>query len=399
VPARFLPLLAHADGHVVLAASEAVACLGAEAEATLRKALAHKHPLARAGAAAALLRPGRLTEKDLQHVLADKAFEPRIALADGLAPDVALLPLPGRGEEVLRALLADPSWRVRTAAIEATLRLWQPRVIPALIDRLPTEQGRARDHVVEALKTLTGLEQPDDPEVLRRWWSGLGGTLDLGPRPAADEHGRFRRTAVAPARSAPRAPGETHTRQFFDLPLASQRMAFVFDLSGSMLKPFGTAGGPSRLDVTRTEFARLVGDLPENAAIDLFVFRYPTAFPPAPNLTRALGKIAPLVPAARKKVLAWATQQPAVGWGAFYEALDLASEDEVDTIVLLSDGIPSRGRFDRGFRMIDEFVRANRFRRVTVDTVLVGEGGADKAFMTALAAATGGRTTAARLPK
>jgi hypothetical protein len=235
--------------------------------------------------------------------------------------------------------------------------------------------------------------------VLRRWWSGSGATFDLGERPKPDEHGRIRRATAAPARTAPRAPGETRTRQFFDLPLDSQRIAFVFDLSGSMQLPFGLPGGPSRLDVTRTEFARLVGDLPETAAIDVFVYRYPTAFPPAPDLTRALGKITPLAPAARKKVLQWALHQPAVGWGAFYEALDHASQEDVDTIVLLSDGKPSRGRYDRGFRLIDEFVRLNRFRRVTVDTVLVGEGGADKAFMEALATATGGRTTAARLPK
>jgi HEAT repeat protein len=398
VPGAFLRLLAHADGRVVLAAAEAAACIGTEAEAALRKALGHKDPLGRAGAVDGLLTAGLLTETDLARVLIDKAAEPRIVLADGLAPDVALLPVPGRGEEVLRALLADASWRVRTAAVEAAVRLWHPRVIPALIDRLTAEQSRARDHLVEALRTLTGLEQPDDADVWRRWWSGRGETLDLGPRPKPDEHGRFRRPATAPAPGAPRAPRETRTLQFFDLPLRSHRMAFVFDLSGSMREPFGAKSGPSRLDVTRVEFARMVGDLPETAALDLFVYRYPTAFPPEPDLTRALGKIAPLTAPARKKVLAWAEQQPALGWGAFYEALDLASREDVDTIVLLSDGKPSRGRYDRGFRLIDEFTRLNRFRRVTVDAVLVGENDTDRKFMEALAASTGGRFSAARLP-
>jgi HEAT repeat protein len=396
VPAAFVPLLAHADGRVVLAAAEAVACAGAEAEAPLRKALGHREALARAGAVDGLLRAGLLTEVDLARVLADRAFEPRIALADRLERSPSLLPFPGRGEEVLRALLADASWRVRTAAIEAALRVWQPRVIPPLIDRLTAEQGRARDHLVEALRTLTTLEQPDDVDVWRRWWSGRGESLDLGPRPPPDEHGRIRRPVAAPGPGAPRAPGGTHTAQFFDLPLRSQRMAFVFDLSGSMRDPFGARGGPSRLEVTRTEFARLVGMLPETAAVDLFVYRYPTAFPPDPDLTRALGKIAPLTAATRKKLIAWSAQQPAVGWGAFYEALDLASEEEVDTIVLLSDGKPSRGKYDRGFRLIDEFVRVNRFRRVTVDTILVGENDADRGFMQSLAAATGGRMTEAR---
>jgi hypothetical protein len=49
------------------------------------------------------------------------------------------------------------------------------------------------------------------------------------------------------------------------------------------------------------------------------------------------------------------------------------------------------GTYDRGFRLLDEFVRANRFRRVAVDTVLVGTKGADREFMADLADATGGR--------
>lgn len=59
--------------------------------------------------------------------------------------------------------------------------------------------------------------------------------------------------------------------------------------------------------------------------------------------------------------------------------------------MLLSDGVPSMGTYDRGFRLLDEFVRANRFRRVAVDTVLVGTKGADREFMADLADATGGR--------
>ena len=60
-------------------------------------------------------------------------------------------------------------------------------------------------------------------------------------------------------------------------------------------------------------------------------------------------------------------------------------------MILLSDGRPSRGRYDRDFRLLDEFPRANRFQRVAVNTILVGTKGADRKFMEALAAATGGR--------
>jgi HEAT repeat protein len=398
VPDAFVPLLASPDGRVVLAAAE-VACRAGTCEAALRKTLGHKDPLARAGGTHGLLAAGRLTEADLAKVLADKAFEPRIALADLLDGKGALLPFPGRGEEVLRVLLGDPSWRVRRAAVEAALRVWHPRVVPALIDRLVSENGRLRDDVREALKTLTGLDQTDDVDLWRRWWSGKGEDLDLGPRPEPDRHGRIRRAPTAAAPGAPPAAGETHTSQFFGLVVTSQRAVFVFDLSGSMDQPFGAEGGPTKLDVTQQEFGRTLAALGETTVTDLFVYRYPGTFPPKPVLTRAFEKISPLTPANRKALAAWAVQQPSRGWGAFYEALDLASQEDVDTIVLLSDGVPSRGRFDRGFRLIDEFARLNRFRRVAVDTVLVGEKNADREFMESLAASTGGRFAAARLPK
>lgn len=399
VPEAFAPLLAHADGRVVLAAAEVAASAGEACEAALRKALQHKEPLARAGAVLGLARAGRLTEADLERVLSDRAYEPRIALADALDGRGALLPLPGRGEQVLRALLDDPSWRVRRAAIDATLRIWQPRVVPALIDRLAAEAGRLRDDALQALQVLTGLEQPDDVDVWRRWWSGQGEGLDLGPRPEPDRHGRIHRAAPPAPSSVTAPPRETHTTQFFDLVLRSQRLVFVFDLSGSMSRPFAGDGGPSKLEVTQKEFARALEGLTERAALDLFVYRYPSTFPPKPVLTRALGKIAPLTPPNRKSLADWSLQQPARGWGAFYEAFDLASQEDVDTIVLLSDGVPSRGRYDRGFRLVDEFVRLNRFRRVAIDAVLIGEKGADREFMESLASATGGRFAAARLPK
>ncbi len=84
-------------------------------------------------------------------------------------------------------------------------------------------------------------------------------------------------------------------------------------------------------------------------------------------------------------------KQDAKGWGAFYEPLTAALETEADTIVLLSDGSPSRGILDRM-----EFPKANRFRQVAVCTVLIGTKGADQDFMRDLSAETGGRFSQVR---
>ena len=80
------------------------------------------------------------------------------------------------------------------------------------------------------------------------------------------------------------------------------------------------------------------------------------------------------------------------GWGAFYDGLKLLIDnDEVDTICFLSDGAPSRGTYDRDFRLIMEIEKDNRFRRVAIHTVLVGDKGKDRKLMERLARMTGGR--------
>lgn len=394
-PAAFVPLLAHADGRVVLAAAEVAYGAPDAAEAPLRKALGHRDPLARAGAVLGLARACRLLEAEVARVLSDKSHEPKIALLERLAAGLALLPIPGAGEDVLRTLLGDPSWRVRAAAIETSVLLWNRRAVPGLIDRLEVETGRLAHSTLDALRTLTGIEHPGDAEVWRRWWSAHAEDFDLGPRPAVDRFGRVRRNAALQAGEVPRA-GDTQTMQFFDLPVRSQRLAFLFDLSGSMSKSSVGDAGPSKLDLVRTEFGRLLSSLPDGTALDVLVYRYPSTFPPKATLTRALGKVSPLAAGSRKRVVEWLAQQPAKGWGAFYEALLHAAAEDVDTVVLLSDGVPSRGRYERPARLLDEWLRANRFRRVAVDTVLVGAKGIDREFMDDLAWASCGHSAQSR---
>jgi HEAT repeat protein len=397
VPEAFVKHLAHADGAVVLAAAEAVAAAPDQAEAALRKALAHKQPLARAGAVLGLQQSGRFTSADLKAAYDDKACEVRIALAETLEARTPALPFPGAGEDVLSGLMTDPSWRVRAAAIEAAIRLWHPAVLRMLVRRLAEEEGRLKRDAHAALLTLTGADLAPDAGLWSSWWEQKGKDIDLGARPEPDRFGRIRR----PGTTAVKVGGgqvETRTAAFFDLPLESERLMFVFDLSGSMGKAATKDdGGPTKLEATRKEFTRVLAALPATTHTDLVVYRYPSGFPPRPELTRALGKLQPLSPATRKKAEEWLALQPARGWGAFYEALVAAAGEEVDTIVLLSDGVPSRGRFERANRLVDEFVRANRFRRVAVDTVLVGERAADRELMEDLAWATVGRSTTARL--
>ncbi|MBL9085845.1 MAG: hypothetical protein JNM10_01770 [Planctomycetia bacterium] len=385
-----LPAAAARDGAAAGAVLRALGGLSKDAAvvAALEAGLARKEPLARAGAVDGLVAaaPAALVAR-VDALLADKAVEPRIALADALSrltdgeARAAALALFSR-------LAEDPSWRVRAACYEAGLALWDKALVPLLVERLRREHGRMVGDVVRALETLTGEAVGRDPDLWASWWSTRGPGLSLGARPAPDRFGRFRRAARPP--SAADAE-DRRTAAFYRLPVQSTQLAFLFDYSGSM-RDAGRAGAKgSKADAARAEFAQVAAALGKGTVYDLFVYRYLGEYPPAPRLTRALGALTAANAAAARKASEWLGKEVPRGFGAFYDGLVAVAAEEVDTIVLLSDGVPSMGTYDRGFRLIDEFVRANRFRRVAVDTVLVGTKGADREFMADLADATGGR--------
>lgn len=384
------PLLASTDGSVVGAAARALGRIRRPGDAgvalLLPPILAHRHPLARAGAidGLAAAAPLLLVYHAMSPLRADPRVEPRIALADAL-PALARAGLEANALEALRTLLADPSWRVRAAACEAATGVWSRAAIPLLLERLRRESGRLRGDVRRALCTLGGEDLGPDADLWAAWWTTRGGGIDLGPRPVPDAFGRVRR----PDPAAPPPGGEARTASFFRVPVVSEALAFLFDLSGSMQEPVEGAG--SKAALARAEFSETAAGLSKRQAFDVFVYRYPSEYPPAPLLTRALGRLTPGGEGAAKRATDWLEKEEPRGWGAFYDALVEVADEDVDTIVLLSDGIPSRGTYDRDYRLIAEFVRANRFRRVAVDTVLVGRDGADRTFMRDLADATGGR--------
>ena len=383
----FLPLLAHKDGRVAREAALASARFDAkDAVRPLTKLLRHKDPVARAGAVEALQSLDALPEEALARIVSDDAAAPRIALAESLERRTQLLPVPGQGLSVLAELLAAKDWRVRAGAVQGALRLWTAEILTLLIERLAIEDGRLKDDVHRALVTYTGHDVGADADLWKSWWSANSSGFDAGERPRPDAAGRIRwRKAQAEADSS-------GTVAFFDVPLYSKRVAFIFDLSGSIGDAAGN-GGQTKFEVLTEAFGETVAKLVDGTVFDVFVYRYPSGYPPKPKLTRALGKLQSVGRRSRGKATTWLRKQNTKGWGAFYEPLEAVLDEDVDTVFLLSDGGPSRGRYHRGFRILHEFPRANRFRYLQVNTILLGEkvGKRPRKFMEDLAAATGGR--------
>jgi len=269
-----------------------------------------------------------------------------------------------------RAGLAHKHWNVRAAAIALLTAVRTPDVVPTLFERLDAEQARLRADLTAALKDLTGQQFPTTA-AWRDWWAKAGATFTVRPR----------RDQAEPARRD--AAGTTAS--YWDLPVVSDRVVFVVDVSGSMNQPFGT-GNATRLDEAKRQLGRVLAALPPKAKANVIAFGND-----AHGLATGLQAIDDR---RRKAAAAWTDALQARGATNVHAALQLAFADaEVDTIFLLTDGRPSAGAIVAPEPLAREVRRWNVDRGLRIHTVALG---GRSEFLERLADDSGGEHTVAR---
>ncbi len=289
------------------------------------------------------------------------------------AAAVAALPVLGEKRAIpmlSRYLRQEKSWRLRHAAIEACVRMRTRPAIDLLVDRLPGQRGRLRHELLMALHELTGVRMPYVASDWRDWWEM---TRDTWKPPAE--------------RTAPRSDRETvvlfpdDPATYFGLRVLSRRICLVGDVSGSMIRPMEYDGVVlPRIEVMKAEVARLLKGLGRQAFFNVVFFS--NEHEPLFEQLRPLGR--PSLALARR----YLTRAEAFGGTNLYDALASALEDpHVDTIYLLSDGKPTRGRHVHSGDIIGSVGRINRLRRIQINTIAIG---ADSDLLRRLAEENGG---------
>ena len=271
---------------------------------------------------------------------------------------------------LLKESLADDHPVVRQAAIDALTRLRDRAAIPLLIDRLAFESLRLRASLQQALVSLTGLDHGDRPTRWRAWWQEQGDSFVLPP---LDE-------ALAAERQRELAREANPTQSlFYGIPLASDRLSFVLDISGSM-SALVAGGREMRIDVLRRELVQALKGMVPQARFNLVFFSdHPDAW---------AKKLVDLNADSLEAATQFIERQGAGGGTALYDALMEAYEDEsVDTIVLLSDGEPTSGRIVDANEIVADLWARNRLRRVVFHTVAVG---GPSALLQSLSSMSGG---------
>ena len=303
-------------------------------EARLRLALLDRDARCRALALERLVDPDEAVR-----LARDVAEEPRIAAARVTADP-----------RIVMRLLTDPSWRVRLAAVRASERLRSVEAVPVLIERLDREEGRLRWRTAQSLERLTRLPFGEDARRWREWWAQSRDGYGLPePRP---------RTRARPEQTVARI-------SFRRLPVVSRRLSFVLDASRSMEKPAPGANGKSRWDLVVRDLLAVLDRLPSSARFNVVLFR-----------TEAEAwkrKLTPATLGARRSCRRWIEKIKPSGWTNLFDAVALALQDEqVDTLYVLTDGVPSRGTETRRRAILEELALLNRYRLVQINCVQAG---------------------------
>ncbi len=275
----------------------------------------------------------------------------------------------------MRELLLDDVPRVRQLTARAAGSKQVEALVPNLIGALSSKRARSRHEAATALEAITKQAYGQDAPAWTAWWQTKKGAPSSG--------------VTVPT--------------YHGLPIASDRLVFVVDISGSMNNP--PKMRTRRVDVALTELIQAIRSLGPTSTFNVAVFSDDVAF------WKRGSELAS--DKARSAAIAWARKALAKprGLTASHEALSqvFARHADIDSVFFLTDGLPTRGDYISGAAILAWMRGANRYRQILVHTIaltlekhdkgMIGRGEVPQQmqrFMKQVADATGGQTRVVR---
>jgi Mg-chelatase subunit ChlD len=340
------------------------------------EALDDPTPEVRAAAVGALARAragGRLDR--ILDLAADKSERVRLEVP------AALVRLAGtRAMSVLDGMARDSRWRVRLAVAQALADVKTARSVQRLVEMLSRERGRLREDLVAMLERLTGRTHGVDIEAWRSYLSEAPENfLDAGD------------DAALAGKPPPRYVGGAYT--YYSIGTTSQHFVCLTDLSGSMSTPVRIPGRPtaeSRISITRTELSRLIESLDSSVWFNLVTFRG--------EGTLWRKRLSPADDRNRRAAIAEIANYEANGatnlHGALEQIFDMAesaldarvsSTEDLDTLFLLSDGVPSAGQVRDTTLLLQYVEERNRTLQLRIHCISLTAEEESRSFLSRLA--------------
>ncbi len=221
---------------------------------------------------------------------------------------------------------------------------------------------RLRRAIGQTLQRLTGQSYYADYELWARWWRGARETFSVPDK----------------VMEAATKPGTRTVARFYGLPVDSERVVFVIDQSGSMSS---TTNNKEDYKIAVDEVMKALKRLKRGSKANVILFETDVH-----AWKKALGSVNNSSRAALRRYLE--SNGPTGGTNLF-DGLEMALLHKgVDTICLLSDGIPNGGKFSSELDIIREVRRINELKRITIHCVSLGR---ESSLLKRLASENGGR--------
>ena len=361
------------------------------ARAAITAALGNSSDDVRRAAIQALVKQGDPAAADgLRRALDDKVPALRVMAAEALGTWKAESAVPD-----LCAKLTDSDWSLQKAAAEALGSIRSRESIVPLLERFEAEEGVMLEALHKALVGVTGQDFSLDPPSWRRWWDTYGEEFQL---PTDEQIAEARRRAEESMAKYARPD----KKRYHEIETLSKRMVFVIDVSASMnekirVPPGATdeqlAAFPSRvkMDIAKNELIELLGNLERDVKFNIITFagkvdpwkKSPVG---ASSRTSAIKYVAKLqamqAPTSSRRPggAVGGEEQKTNTYGALLAAFgvgedgtDWQSRPDVDTVFLVTDGLPTTGEIVDVPKLIETITELNKGRGLTLHLVMFDE--------------------------
>ena len=372
----------------------------AAARPRLEELLADRHWLVKADAAYALQQIGDPASRAaLAGQLDTRNEKAWMAVTDAYAS------FPGRTKRETLALaerISDKHWQVRLTAVKALRRVGTDDCLGPLIHQFAAEDGRMKLELHATLKVIARDDLGPNPDTWRRWWDhqqktygGLPPDLpEMPDNPADARYGN--------PEDVPEDQPHYYGRRFF-----SRSICYVLDTSGSMkftmhmrpeqattLGDIPTSG--SRMEIARSALIDSILRLDPRTRVRMVFFSTGVKLN-EPDLAAASPA---QVAAIRRKLESLRPDGETNFYGAIKAALgmhgtstlDKSLPETPDTVFFLTDGRPTRGQIQPMPELTSWMRNVNRFAKVRMHVIALGELNVDIDSLRVLAEAGDGET-------
>ncbi|MCX8229340.1 MAG: VWA domain-containing protein [Planctomycetota bacterium] len=234
-----------------------------------------------------------------------------------------------------------------------------------LVEVLENHDGRPAAEASALLQGITGYRVGDDP----RTWRFFMVKHQAAGTP-------FRREGGADEK-------DVSTISYMGIPIMGNRVIFVLDASGSMGSPLAERTGETRGERAVQELVALLPKLPKDGQFNIIFFESSVSKFSSSMVSRSDKNVA--------RAIQWLESRRFHGGTNLFEGLaDAFDFENVEEIILLSDGEPSVGEVQDPDRIRAWVQRWNRWRKIRLSTIALSAPRLARSFVAKLAEENGG---------